>query len=97
MSNRRTEEEWFELVEGFDDQKMSIEEYCELNNMSQASYYVYKRKLKRRNEMFFPVVFEEDLKEDTLHFEINGYKLEISENINDSLLKKIIRATRNDY
>ena len=97
MSIRRTEEEWFELVEGFDDVVVSLEEYCELNNMSQASYYVYKRKLKRRNEMFLPVVFEEELNEDTVHFEVNGYKLEVNDNINEVLLKKIIRATRDDY
>lgn len=96
MSIRRTEEEWFELVEGFDNGVMSIEEYCELNNMSQASYYVYKRKLKRRNEMFLPIVFEEEIKEDTLYFEVNGYKLEVNDTISESLLKKIIRATRDD-
>lgn len=96
MSIRRTEEEWFELVEGFDEEDMTLEEYCELNNMSQASYYVYKRKLKRRNDMFLPVVFEEELKEDTLYFEVNGYKLEVNDTISESLLKKIIRATRDD-
>ena len=96
MSIRRTEEEWFELVEGFDDVVMSLEKYCELNNMSQASYYVYKRKLKRRNDMFLPVVFEEEINDDTLYFEVNGYKLEVNDTISESLLKKIIRATRDD-
>lgn len=96
MRIRRSKEEWFELVKRFDSEIMSLEQYCELNQISTASYYVYKRKLKAQSSEFLPIVFEEEVKQNFV-FESNGHKIEVDENIDDAFLKKIIRATHHDF
>ena len=92
MRKRRTEEEWFELVKRFDLEIMSLEKYCEVNEISTASYYVYKRKLKNETPSFLPVVFESEIEHDFI-FESNGYKLKVSEDISPSHLKLLLKAT----
>lgn len=96
MRIRRTKEEWFELVKQFDSEVMSLKQYCELNQISTASYYVYKRKLKAQSSKFLPILFEEEVKQN-FTFESNGYRIEVDENIDDDFLKKIIKATRHDF
>ena len=96
MSKRRSTQEWFELVKGFDSEVMSLEQYCEFNGISAASYYVYKRKLKNESSTFLPVVFKADDECDFI-FESNGYKLKVSEDISSTQLKILLKATQDDH
>ena len=82
MRIRRTEQEWFELVKGFDSTLMSLDTYCLLNGISPASYYLYKRRLKESSQLFLPVVIEEEVHhEKTLSFKSNGFSLEVSDDV----------------
>lgn len=76
MKKRRTQEAWFELVEGYKHSEMTIDDYCESNQISQASYYKYRRIQKLMSPSFLPVVFQKPTSA-SLVFESNGFKLKL--------------------
>lgn len=97
MRKRRSEEEWFEIVKGFDPNLMPLESYCILNNISKASYYVYKRKLDESSQLFLPVVIEEEVHhKKPLSFKSNGFSLEVSEDVSLKQLRLLLEATLSD-
>lgn len=95
LKRRRTQEAWFKLVEDFDHQEMTIDDYCLVHQVSKASYYKYKKKLKQVSPSFLPIVFKEPTPT-ALVFESHGFKLKVDENISVKQLHKLLKATAHD-
>lgn len=95
LAKRRTQEEWFKLVQDFNNQSLSLDAYCDQQGISTTSFYKYKRQLKKNNTLFLPIVFE-DQEPKYLRFECNGYKLEVDSKMPTDQLRKLMKAIQHD-
>ena len=71
MTQRRTRQEWFSLIDSFENSDLTHSQFCQSQQLSVHSFraWLYRiRKLKKQTELpqFLPVLFEEQLEETSM-------------------------------
>lgn len=77
----RSDEEVLALLDEFDKSNLSVKEFCELSDISEATYYNWKNKFKRSDRKIEATGFttlqiaHEQVAESGLFAEVNGIRL----------------------